>query len=240
MSDRKPTVGVVVFPGSNCDHDAYHVCKHVLGVNARFIWHKETALGDVDGVLLPGGFAYGDYLRAGAIAANSPVMKAVKEFAAGGGPVLGICNGFQVLTESGMLPGALMRNRRLKFLHQEVHLQVANRGTRFTSRCPDRPLRMPISHAEGNYFADEETLGRLEENGQIVFRYCDSRGETTEEANVNGSAHSVAGLMNEAGNVLGMMPHPDRCAEEVLGNADGRRLFDSIVHAWQQARRNRI
>jgi phosphoribosylformylglycinamidine synthase len=233
---RGPKVAVVVFPGSNCDHDAYHVLKHVLGADARFVWHKEAALPDVDGVVLPGGFAHGDYLRAGAIAALSPVMSAIRAFADRGGPVLGICNGFQVLTEAGMLPGALMRNRGLRFIHQQVHLKVENRATRFTARCPDRPLRMPISHAEGNYFADDGTLARLEGRGQVVFRYCDPEGRVGDASNVNGSRGSVAGIVNEAGNVLGMMPHPDRAAEAELGSTDGLPIFESFVASLEAAR----
>ena len=226
----KPVVGVVVFPGSNCDHDAYHVLKHVLGVGARFVWHKDTTLGDVDGVVLPGGFAHGDYLRAGAIASLSPVMNAVRAFAAEGGAVLGICNGFQVLTEAEMLPGALMRNRELRFIHQDVHLKVESVETRFTAECSsDRVLRMPISHAEGNYFADEEILDSLEGAGRVVFRYCDPHGEVTEATNVNGSCRSIAGITNREGNVLGMMPHPDRAAEASLGSEDGLPIFRSFV-----------
>ena len=228
--DGSSSIGVVVFPGSNCDHDAYHVIKHVLGVPARFIWHKETELGGIGAVVLPGGFAYGDYLRAGAIASLSPVMRAVKEFAEGGGPVLGICNGFQVLVEAGLLPGALRRNRQLHFIHQDIHLKLENPQTRFTTACrADRPLRMPISHAEGNYYVDSTTLRQLEHNRQIVFRYCDPDGNVTEESNVNGSLGSVAGIVNQAGNVLGMMPHPDRAAEPELGSTDGRGIFESFI-----------
>jgi phosphoribosylformylglycinamidine synthase I len=232
-----PRVGVVVFPGSNCDHDAYHVLKHVLGAEAEFVWHKETALPPLDAVILPGGFAYGDYLRAGAMAARSPVMREVHAFASRGGPVLGICNGFQVLVESGLLPGALLRNRGLKFIHQPVHLRVENAATRFTSRCrADRPLRMPISHAEGNYYADPETLARLEGEGRVAFRYCDSRGRVTEESNVNGSLNGIAGIVNEAGNVLGLMPHPDRAAEPALGSDDGRAVFESLLASLEASR----
>jgi phosphoribosylformylglycinamidine synthase subunit PurQ / glutaminase len=229
-------VGVVVFPGSNCDHDAYHVLKHLLGAAPRFVWHKETDLPPLDAVILPGGFAYGDYLRAGAMAAQSPVMRAVRSFAARGGPVLGICNGFQVLVEAGLLPGALMRNRGLKFIHQTVHLKVESSGSRFTARCrADRPLRMPISHAEGNYYADQETLARLEGEGRVAFRYCDSRGRVTDEANVNGSQGNIAGILNEGGNVLGLMPHPDRAAEADLGSDDGRAVFESLLASLEAA-----
>jgi phosphoribosylformylglycinamidine synthase subunit PurQ / glutaminase len=239
MSGEPPAgrIGVVVFPGSNCDHDAYHVVKHVLGSTPAFVWHKETELPPLDAVILPGGFAYGDYLRAGALAARSPVMGAVRAFAAKGGPVLGICNGFQVLVESGLLPGALLRNRGLKFIHQPVHLKVENAASRFTSRCrSDRPLSMPISHAEGNYHADEETLNRLEGEGRVAFRYCDSRGRLTDESNVNGSQRAIAGILNEAGNVLGLMPHPDRAAEAELGSDDGRAVFESLLASLDGAR----
>ena len=230
-------IGVVVFPGSNCDHDAYHVLKHVLGAEARFVWHKETELGPVDGVILPGGFAHGDYLRAGAMAALSPVMGAVKTFAEGGGPVLGICNGFQVLVGAGLLPGALMRNQGLKFIHQDVHLKVENPATRFTTHCDtDRPLRMPISHAEGNYFADDETLRHLEDEGRVVFRYSDASGEATVAANVNGSRNGIAGIINDGGTVLGMMPHPDRAAEPELGSDDGLGIFQSFLASLEGAR----
>jgi len=239
MSGNSPgaRIGVVVFPGSNCDHDAYHVVKHVLGSTPAFVWHKETTLPPLDAVILPGGFAYGDYLRAGALAARSPVMGAVRAFAAAGGPVLGICNGFQVLVEAGLLPGALLRNRGLKFIHQPVHLKVENPASRFTSRCrSDRPLSMPISHAEGNYHADEETLNRLEGEGRVAFRYCDARGRLTDESNVNGSQRAIAGILNEGGNVLGLMPHPDRAAEAELGSDDGRAVFESLLGSLEGGR----
>ena len=239
MSSTSPgaRIGVVVFPGSNCDHDAYHVVKHVLGSTPAFVWHKETTLPPLDAVILPGGFAYGDYLRAGALAARSPVMGAVRAFAAAGGPVLGICNGFQVLVEAGLLPGALLRNRGLKFIHQPVHLRVENPASRFTSRCrSDRPLSMPISHAEGNYHADEETLNRLEGEGRVAFRYCDARGRLTDESNVNGSQRAIAGILNEGGNVLGLMPHPDRAAEAELGSDDGRAVFESLLGSLEGGR----
>ncbi len=223
-------VGVVVYPGSNCDHDAYHVQKHVLGASPRFIWHKETTLGVVDAVILPGGFSYGDYLRAGSIASLSPVMGAVVEFAKRGGPVMGICNGFQVLVEAGLLPGALLRNRGLRFIHQDVYLKVENAATRFTSACPPgKTLRMPIAHAEGNYFADAEARRRLEDQGHVVFRYCDADGNESEAANPNGSLGAIAGIMNEAGNVLGMMPHPERASERELGCEDGRFVLESLL-----------
>jgi phosphoribosylformylglycinamidine synthase len=233
--------GIVVFPGSNCEHDVYHVAKHVLGHDAAFLWHKDTSFAGVDCVVLPGGFAHGDYLRCGAMARFSPIMGAVKQFAERGGMVFGICNGFQVLTEAGLLPGALVRNAGLKYVCRDVHLRAERQDTPFTARIrPGTVLRIPIGHGEGCYFAPDSLMQEIEKKRQVVFRYCDPKGEVTADANPNGSLHAVAGVCNEKGNVLGMMPHPDRCAEEVLGNADGRRMFDSIVHAWQVARRNRI
>ena len=233
--------GVVVFPGSNCDHDVYHVAKQVLGQDASFLWHKTTSLAGIDCVVLPGGFAHGDYLRAGAMARFSPIMKAVEEFAENGGLVFGICNGFQVLAEAGLLPGALMRNAQLRYICRDVHLRVESQDTPFTSRIkPGTVLRIPIGHGEGCYFAPEEVLKEMEERRQVVFRYCDPGGSITAEANPNGSLRAIAGVCNERGNVLGMMPHPDRCAEEILGNVHGRRIFESIVHSWQQTKRTRI
>jgi phosphoribosylformylglycinamidine synthase len=221
--------GVVVFPGSNCDHDCYHVLKHVAGAETVFLWHKDTDLQGVDLVVLPGGFSYGDYLRCGAIAKHSPVMKSVIDFAGGGGRVLGICNGFQVLTESGLLPGALMRNRSLKFICKYVNLRVDNAGTDFTSRYADGEIvRIPIAHADGSYYASDEVIARLEEENRIVFRYCDGFGEATDEANPNGSRNNIAGIINKEGNVLGMMPHPERCAEDIMETADGYHLFESL------------
>ena len=233
--------GIVVFPGSNCDHDVYHVAKHVLGHEAAFLWHKDSAFAGVDCVVLPGGFAHGDYLRAGAIARFSPIMKAVEVFAARGGMVLGICNGFQVLTEAGLLPGALVRNAGLKYVCGDVHLRVERQDTPYTSRLKQGTvLKIPIGHGEGCYFAPEEVLKELEEKRQVVFRYCDETGQVTAGSNPNGSLRAIAGVCSARGNVLGLMPHPDRCAEDVLGNAQGRRIFDSIVYAWEQARRQRI
>jgi phosphoribosylformylglycinamidine synthase subunit PurQ / glutaminase len=233
--------GIVVFPGSNCEHDVYHVAKHLLGHEASFLWHKETSFAGVDCVVLPGGFAHGDYLRCGAMARFSPIMGAVKQFAERGGMVFGICNGFQVLTEAGLLPGALVRNAGLQYVCRDVHLRAERQDTPFTCRIkPGTVLTIPIGHGEGCYFAPDHVVQELEKKRQVVFRYCDQAGEVTAEANPNGSLHAIAGVSNEKGNVLGMMPHPDRCAEEVLGNTDGRRMFDSIVHAWTQARRNRI
>ena len=224
--------GIVVFPGSNCDHDAYYACKKVLGQDAVFLWHKETNLQGSDAIILPGGFSYGDYLRCGAIARFSPVMSAVTAFARQGGAVLGICNGFQVLLESGLLPGVLLRNASLRFACKEVRLRVENAATRFTHLCsPGQVLRIPIAHGDGNYFTDPETLRRLEENGQIVFRYCDGTGALTPEANPNGSLENIAGIMNETGNVLGMMPHPERASDPVLGTTDGQLVFRSLVES---------
>ena len=224
------TFGIIVFPGSNCDHDAYHVAKHVFEQNARFIWHKETDLGDVDVVIVPGGFSYGDYLRSGAIARFSPIMEDVVRFARRGGLVFGICNGFQILCEAGLLPGALMRNAALRFACKQTHLRIENAETPYTARLEEgRVVRMPISHGEGSYFASDEELDRLEAERQVVFRYCDRDGRITPEANPNGSARSIAGIVNADRNVLGMMPHPDRCAEAVLGSSDGRYLFESMI-----------
>ena len=223
------SVGVIVFPGSNCDHDAYHVSRHVLGLETRFIWHKEHDLGDVDLVIVPGGFSYGDYLRSGAIARFSPLMREVVGFAEGGGLVLGICNGFQILCESGLLPGALMRNASLRFACRYVHLRTETGATPFTRGLEGSVLRIPIAHGDGNYYADDATLDRLEAEDRIVFRYADERGEVVESANPNGSSRNVAGVLSEGRNVLGMMPHPERCAESVLGQPDGLRLFESAL-----------
>ena len=222
--------GIIVFPGSNCDHDAYHAAKHVFEQETRFIWHKDTSLGDVDVVIVPGGFAYGDYLRAGAIARFSPIMHDVIRFAKGGGIVLGVCNGFQVLCESGLLPGALIRNESLRFISQDTHLRVENADTVFTRLAqPGQIIRIPAAHGAGNYVADEVTLDRLEDENRVVFRYCDASGQVTKESNPNGSERNIAGIINESGNVMGMMPHPERCVESVLGNVDGRLIFESIL-----------
>ena len=224
---------VVVFPGSNCDHDAYHAAKHVLGQDAEFVWHKDTSLKGADVVILPGGFSYGDYLRTGAIAQFSPVMKTVKTFADGGGPVLGICNGFQVLCEARMLPGALLRNRDLKFHCEHVHVRVEQTNTPFTLRASiGQVLRIPIAHGEGNYFADVDTVATLESTGRVIFRYCDASGQATDAANPNGSVHGIAGICNDARNVVGLMPHPERACESPLGSRDGLILFESVVAAF--------
>ncbi len=222
--------GVLVFPGSNCDHDAYHVISKHVGQPVDFVWHRETDLSGYDAVIVPGGFSYGDYLRCGALAKFSPVMGAVKDFAAAGKYVFGICNGFQILCEAGMLPGALIRNRGLHFICKHVRLRVENDRTPFTSELDSGDvLSIPIAHAEGNYVCDDDTFHRLEENGQIVFRYCDEVGEITEEANPNGARSNIAGICNENGNVLGMMPHPERACEEMLGSNDGREIFRSLT-----------
>jgi phosphoribosylformylglycinamidine synthase subunit PurQ / glutaminase len=224
--------GVVVFPGSNCDHDAYHVVSKHVGQPVDFIWHKETDLSGYDAIIIPGGFSYGDYLRAGALSRFSPVMGAVKNFAAEGKFVFGICNGFQILCESGLLPGALMRNAGLHFVCRYVNVRTENAATPYTSELTSgRVLSIPIAHAEGNYVCDETTLDQLEENGQIVFRYCDENGDITDESNPNGAMSNIAGICNLDGNVLGMMPHPERACEELLGSNDGRDIFRSLTNA---------
>lgn len=223
--------GILVFPGSNCDHDCYHVIKHVLNCEAEFVWHKEKELKGFDVIIIPGGFSYGDYLRTGAIAKFSPVMKAVKKFAGKGGLIIGICNGFQILLEAGLLPGAMLRNRSLKFICKDIYIRIENANTPFTSKCTDKKvLRIPIAHAEGSYFADSETLSSLNKNQQIIFRYSDKSGNITDLANPNGSAENIAGICNKEGNILGMMPHPERCAEAILGNEDGMLIFKSIIN----------
>ncbi len=229
---------VVVFPGSNCDHDAYHAVKGVLGEQAAFVWHKETDLQGADVVILPGGFSHGDYLRTGAIARFSPIMPEVMKFARAGGPVLGICNGFQILLEAGLLPGAMLRNRDLKFHCEHVHIRVERTDTPFTLRCtPGQVLRIPIAHGEGNYYADPETLQRIEANGQVIFRYCDPQGRVVDSANPNGSIHGIAGLCNESRNVVALMPHPERACELPLGSADGLVILQSVVDALRTGAR---
>lgn len=222
---------IIVFPGSNCDHDCYHIVKHVIGRPAEFIWHKEKDLLGYDVVILPGGFSYGDYLRTGAIARFSPIMQSVEDFARRGGLVLGICNGFQILLEAGLLPGAMLRNRSLKFICREVYLRVDNINTPFTlNYSENQVVRMPIAHAEGNYYVDDETYVMLQKNNRIVFRYSTIDGKIIDEANPNGSLGNIAGICNDRGNVLGMMPHPERCGEEILGGRDGYTLFESLVY----------
>jgi len=222
---------VLQFPGSNCDQDVVHVVRNVLGHSARLLWHKEPSLGDVDVVVVPGGFSYGDYLRTGAIARFSPVMEAVQVFAANGGLVLGICNGFQILCEAGLLPGALIRNRSLQFRCEHIFLKTATINSPFTNRIPpDKLMRLPIAHGEGCYFADADTLASLNANNQILWRYADARGDVTEGANPNGALDGIAGICNQARNVAGLMPHPERASEPILGSADGRLVFESIIH----------
>ncbi len=224
-------IAVVTFPGSNCDTDALHAVGTVLGAEAVHVWHKETALpASLDGVILPGGFAHGDYLRTGAIARFSPIMPAVERFAKGGGPVLGICNGFQILLEAGLLPGAMLRNRQLSFVCADVRVRVERADTAWTRAArPGQILKLPIKHGEGNYFADSALLERLEGEGQVVFRYVDERGEVTDEANPNGSIHNIAGVCNVGRNVVGLMPHPENACEAVLGGEDGRFVLESLA-----------
>nr|ADC35966.1 putative phosphoribosylformylglycinamidine synthase I [uncultured bacterium 98] len=223
---------IVVFPGSNCDHDAYYAARHVLGADAEFVWHKDTGLAGADVVVLPGGFAHGDYLRTGAIARFSPVMQEIKRFAASGGPVLGICNGFQVLLETGLLPGAMLRNRSLKFQCEQVFVRVEQLDTPFTIGCRQgQVLRLPIAHGEGNYYAEPATIEQIERNRQVIFRYTTQDGDATDAANPNGSASNIAGLCNEGRNVVGLMPHPERACELAVGSADGLVLFESVLKA---------
>ena len=231
--------GVIVFPGSNCDHDAYHVLSKHVGQPVDFVWHKETNLSGFDAVIIPGGFSYGDYLRAGALAQFSPVMKAVKDFAERGKFVFGVCNGFQILCEADLLPGALMRNRNLHFVCRHVNIKVENGKTPYTSQLEKGEiLSIPVAHAEGNYVCDDATFSELESNNQIVFRYCDENGETLDEANPNGSRSNIAGISNRQGNVLGMMPHPERACEGLLGSNDGRDIFRSLTNAIANATEN--
>jgi phosphoribosylformylglycinamidine synthase len=229
--------GVVVFPGSNCDHDTYNVIAEVARQPVVFLWHDNENLDGVDAVLVPGGFAYGDYLRTGAIARFSPVMQAVKRFAADGGLVLGICNGFQILTEAELLPGALMRNAGLKYICKQVHLRVETADSPFTNQLKKgEVLEIPIGHMEGNYFCEPAELKKLESEDRIAFRYATAKGEITPEANPNGSLSNIAGILNEGRNVLGMMPHPDRSSEALLGSADGWGIFASMMEALEEAR----
>lgn len=225
--------GVIVFPGSNCDHDCYHVLKHVFGQEVAYIWHKDTDLKGFDCIVVPGGFSYGDYLRTGAIAKNSPVMREVVSFANKGGLVVGICNGFQVLTEAHLLPGVLMMNRGLKFICEHVDIRMENAATPFTGGYSDgEVLSIPIAHADGNYFADEDTIKELNDSNRVVFRYSGPGGEVTDEFNPNGSLSNIAGIVNKKGNVLGLMPHPERACEAELGSTDGRGFFESILSGY--------
>lgn len=229
--------GVLVFPGSNCDHDTYHVIAEHAHQPVTFLWHDSADLQECDAILVPGGFAYGDYLRTGAIAHFSPVMQSVKKFAAEGGPVLGICNGFQILCESGLLPGALLRNAGLKYICKQVHLRTEITNSPFTHGLKKgEVLQIPIGHMEGNYFCDAATLERLRGEDRVAFRYVTPEGAVTAEANPNGSLDNIAGILNEGRNVLGMMPHPDRSSEAMLGSADGWKIFSSLLEALAHAR----
>jgi phosphoribosylformylglycinamidine synthase len=222
--------GIIVFPGSNCDHDAYHVISKQVGQPVDFIWHRDTNLSSYDAVIIPGGFSYGDYLRAGALARFSPVMESVKKFAASGRFVLGICNGFQILCEAGLLPGALIRNRDLHFICEHVYVRVETSDTPFTNELPSGSVRrLPIAHAEGNYVCDDATLDVLRRDERVVFRYCDAAGNATAASNPNGSRDNIAGICNATRNVLGLMPHPERACEDLLGSSDGRDIFRSLA-----------
>jgi phosphoribosylformylglycinamidine synthase subunit PurQ / glutaminase len=229
---EKPRAAVVVFPGSNCDHDTFYALRKIMNSDARFVWHKEEKLENTDIVVLPGGFSYGDYLRCGAIARFSPIMKDVVRFAGEGGVVLGICNGFQVLCEAGLLPGALLRNDHVRFVCKDVYIRVENADTRFTTTCHEGDiLKIPVAHGDGNYLIDEAGLEELKKNHQIVFRYCNQQGELTDSANPNGSIENIAGVINREGNVLGMMPHPERAMERLLGKSDGKKILQSVLES---------
>lgn len=229
-------IGVIVFPGSNCDHDAYHAMKHVMGAETKFIWHKDSDLSGIDLLIVPGGFSYGDYLRSGAIARFSPVMNAVSDYAAKGNPVLGICNGFQILLESGLLPGAMLHNQKLRFICKTIHIRTESTRSLFTRGLEKgQVMEIPVSHGEGNYFIESDGLKELEQNDQIAFRYCDKNGELTAESNFNGSVSAIAGITNKQGNVLGLMPHPERAMEKILGLEDGKIFFESLINQLQVA-----
>lgn len=226
-----PKFGVVVFPGSNCDHDAFYSVGKILGYEVNFLWHKDTDLKEADIIILPGGFSYGDYLRTGAIARFSPVMNSVIRFASNGGIVIGICNGFQILLEAGLLPGVMFRNKSLQFVCKDVYLSIENKDTIFTNLINgQKSLKIPVAHGEGNYFCDSDTLKMLQDNNQIVFRYSSANGEVSKEFNPNGSTKNIAGIINKEGNILGMMPHPERVCNPVLNNTDGQIIFKSIVN----------
>jgi len=235
VKNTKKKFGIVIFPGSNCDHDCFHVIEKVMGQTTIPLWHKDSSLQNVDCVILPGGFSYGDYLRTGAIARFSPIMKSVAKFAKAGGPVIGICNGFQILLEAGLLPGAMLRNTSLQFRCQSVILKVENTDTPFTGCCqPGQLMRLPIAHGEGNYFIDIMDYKKMERKNQIIFRYADAFGICTAESNPNGSLGNIAGICNEQRNVLGLMPHPERMSESILGATDGKVVFDSILNYLNQ------
>lgn len=225
------TFGVIVFPGSNCDHDAYHALAHIMNAETKFLWHKDTDLSDIDFLLVPGGFSYGDYLRSGAIARFSPIMQSVIDFAQKGNPVLGICNGFQILLEAGLLPGAMLHNQDLRFVCKQTHIRCETSNSLFSRNIKKgKVLQVPVAHGEGNYFTDEDQLKELQDNDQVVFRYCDANGNTTEEANFNGSVDNIAGICNTQRNVLGMMPHPERAVEKIIGSDDGKLIFESVLN----------
>lgn len=228
----KPKFGIVVFPGSNCDHDAYYALKKILNYDAEFLWHKETDLKKCDVIVLPGGFSYGDYLRTGAIARFSPIMNSVIDFADKGGIVIGICNGFQILLEAGLLPGVMLQNISLKFVCKDVYLKIENRDTIFTNSIPadKKSIKIPVAHGEGNYFATDEQLQKILVNNQVVFRYSDSNGNINDSTNPNGSLMNIAGITNKKGNILGMMPHPERVCDPILGSTDGQYIFKSIFN----------
>ena len=228
----KVKFGVVVFPGSNCDHDTLHVLQDIMGQQAAYLWHRQAGLQGVDAVILPGGFSFGDYLRCGAIAKFSPILESIRNFAAQGGTVLGICNGFQILQEAGLLPGVMRPNRALKFVCEHVFLRCERSDTVFSRACKQgQVLRMPIAHNEGNFFVTPQELNQLEENRQVLFRYCDVQGRVTDEVNPNGALANIAGLINRRGNVAALMPHPERVSEDLLGGTDGRLLFQSLIES---------
>jgi len=221
--------GVVIFPGSNCDHDTYHVLKHILNQETVYLWHKDVDLQGCDAIVLPGGFSYGDYIRTGAVAKLSPIMNSVIDFVDRGGIVMGICNGFQILTESGLLPGALIKNQNLKFVCKDVYIKAVNRDSLWSKSLEKDTLLTPIAHGEGNYFTDAETLAELEKNDQVIFKYASSKGEISDVYNPNGSVSNIAGIMNKSGNVFGMMPHPERSSDEALSKLDGVQIFNSLI-----------
>lgn len=230
------TFGVIIFPGSNCDHDAYHAMKHVLGCETKFLWHKDTDLSGIDFLIVPGGFSYGDYLRSGAIARFSPIMQEVVKFAQNGGPVMGICNGFQILLEAGLIPGAMMHNQDLRFVCKNVFIRCETTDSLFTgSLQKGQVFDIPVSHGEGNYFIHQDGLKSLQDNDQVLFRYSNANGELTESANFNGSIDHIAGITNSGRNVLGMMPHPERAMEKILGSEDGKPIFESILNSLSVA-----
>ena len=225
-----PKFGVVVFPGSNCDHDAYYAVKKVLNYDAELLWHKDTDLKESEIIILPGGFSYGDYLRTGSIARFSPIMNSVIEFSKKGGIVIGICNGFQILLEAGLLPGVLIKNKSIKFVCKDVYLKIESKKNIFTKDVKSDILKIPIAHGEGNYFADDDIIKELQDNDQIVFKYSSSNGEVTDEFNPNGSMLNIAGIINKDGNILGMMPHPERCADPIISNSEGAEIFKSVAN----------